>query len=673
MKKELEQLLALSLKLGNNLNQIQAAGGNTSFKDDKYLWVKASGFELKHAGPDSFVQCHRDKLESNLRKTYSSDPDISFEEAKVDLLSSMVDRNALLQPSVETSLHVSLQYPFVAHTHPTLVNALTCSPKGKDIVEELFSNVAVFVEYNYPGYALFTRINEESDHFRKKHNQDPQIIFLQNHGIVVSGDSPSEIDSLFEQVFSKIRKLIREELAIKDLDIPKVGLDALPALRMLFSNPKILKAHSTTLSQFFADSTTRFEKVAKPFCFDHVKYNRGAYLYVEPDQDLGNLIPEFEKALDIFRKAEGSDPKIVLIKGLGLIAAGTDNKAAETQLELFEDQMKISYYSGSFGGPVFLGEDEIELIGERVGDLGLGDLGLGTRDLGLGTQGLRKSAPERSRRGELVHDRIAIVTGAAQGFGEGIARDLFIQGANLVIADLNETTSLKLVRELNNPTNSNKAIFIKVDVSDPESVENLISDTVKEFGGLDLMISNAGVLFAGGLDEMEPDTFDFVTRVNYKGYFLCAKYASAVMKLQSKYKPDHFTDIIQINSKSGLKGSNKNFAYAGGKFGGIGLTQSFAMELMPYNIKVNAVCPGNLFDGPLWSDPKNGLFVQYLNAGKVPGAKTIADVKRFYEAQVPANRGCTVNDVMKAIYYIIDQEYETGQAVPVTGGQNMLK
>jgi sorbitol-6-phosphate 2-dehydrogenase len=93
---------------------------------------------------------------------------------------------------------------------------------------------------------------------------------------------------------------------------------------------------------------------------------------------------------------------------------------------------------------------------------------------------------------------------------------------------------------------------------------------------------------------------------------------------------------------------------------------------MPHGIKVNSVCPGNFFDGPLWSDPEKGLFVQYLNAGKVPGAKTVADVKAFYEAQVPAQRGCTVEDVMKAVVYIIGQEYETGQAVPVTGGQNML-
>ncbi|WP_372933143.1 SDR family NAD(P)-dependent oxidoreductase, partial [Mariniphaga sediminis] len=140
-----------------------------------------------------------------------------------------------------------------------------------------------------------------------------------------------------------------------------------------------------------------------------------------------------------------------------------------------------------------------------------------------------------------------------------------------------------------------------------------------------------------------------------------------------RYKQDFYMDIIQVNSKSGLKGSNRNFAYAGGKFGGIGLTQSFALELMPFNIKVNSICPGNYFDGPLWSDPEKGLFVQYLNAGKVPGAKTIADVKLFYEAQVPAGRGCTPEDVAKAIFYVIDQQYETGQAVPVTGGQNMLK
>jgi sorbitol-6-phosphate 2-dehydrogenase len=96
------------------------------------------------------------------------------------------------------------------------------------------------------------------------------------------------------------------------------------------------------------------------------------------------------------------------------------------------------------------------------------------------------------------------------------------------------------------------------------------------------------------------------------------------------------------------------------------------MELVEDGIKVNAICPGNFFEGPLWSDPTNGLFVQYLRSGKVPGAKTIEDVRRSYKEKVPMRRGCRTADVMKALLYLVEQEYETGQAVPVTGGQIML-
>ena len=133
-----------------------------------------------------------------------------------------------------------------------------------------------------------------------------------------------------------------------------------------------------------------------------------------------------------------------------------------------------------------------------------------------------------------------------------------------------------------------------------------------------------------------------------------------------------WTDIVQVNSKSGLVGSNRNGAYAGSKFGTVGLTQSFALELVSDRIKVNSVCPGNFFDGPLWSDPERGLFVQYLKSGKVPGARTVADVKLHYEKQIPMHRGCFPSDVAKAIIYAVCQSYETGQAIPVTGGQVML-
>jgi sorbitol-6-phosphate 2-dehydrogenase len=186
------------------------------------------------------------------------------------------------------------------------------------------------------------------------------------------------------------------------------------------------------------------------------------------------------------------------------------------------------------------------------------------------------------------------------------------------------------------------------------------------------LVSNAGVLKASSVKLQSLDDFKFVTDVNYIGFFLCTKHVAPVMEQMNRPLGNYYTDIISISSKSALEGSNKNAAYAGSKFGSVGLVQSFAKELVVDNTKVNTICPGNFFDGPLWSHPEHGLFVQYLNTGKVPGAKTLEDVRHFYEAQVPMNRGCDGEDVTRAILYAVEQRYETGQAIPVTGGQVML-
>ena len=391
---------------------------------------------------------------------------------------------------------------------------------------------------------------------------------------------------------------------------------------------------------------------------DNIVYCKSAPLILERGDDPEQLLSSFPAARAAYRERWGYDPKILLIDGLGMVAVEDSKRSAETCLDVFEDYMKVSFLSEAFGGPSFLGAADIQFIDTWE------------------VESYRRSVAKGAVAHRRMEGRIVLITGAAQGFGKGIAEGLFREGANIVIADLNEAAGRALEDELNasavSTGSTQRSIFVPADVTSPASLQALGRECVKAFGGLDVLVSNAGVLKAGGLEEMTPESFDFVTRVNYTGYFLCVKYLVPIMKLQRRFAPARATDIIQINSKSGLEGSNRNFAYAGGKFGGIGLTQSFALELVEHGIKANSICPGNFFEGPLWSDPEKGLFVQYLRAGKVPEARTVEDVRRSYESRVPMGRGCRVEDVVKAILYLVDQEYETGQALPVTGGQVMI-
>lgn len=351
-------------------------------------------------------------------------------------------------------------------------------------------------------------------------------------------------------------------------------------------------------------------------------------------------------------------PKIVILENIGIFYLGKSYDDAINVKNNFEDILKNIEVKSEPSEP----QDCIEKKNSKI----------------ITDSGVDRSIEECRNEGTLyrnniVKNKIAVVTGGAQGFGESITRELTKSECLVFIADINVKGARKLVEELNIKYKRTTALPIKVDVTYEDSVRKMIYEIVKKAGGIDIFISNAGVLKAGSVKEMEFSEFAFVNKVNYFGYFLCVKHASKVMALQNIPSKKYFTDIIQINSKSGLKGSNKNSAYAGSKFGSLGLTQSFALELIDDNIKVNSICPGNFFEGPLWSDPDKGLFVQYLRTGKVPGAKTIEDVKKFYESKVPMKRGCTGKDVIKAIYYLIDQKYETGQAIPVTGGQVMLK
>lgn len=664
--KQIEDLIAISRKFGQDSRFVIAGGGNTSYKDENRLWVKASGHALATITEDGFAVLDRALLNEMGEKAYNEDTAIREEQVKNDLSVACITKDR--RPSVETSLHNCMGFAFVVHLHPTLVNGLMCSVNAEAACKEIFPD-ALYIEYTDPGYTLFKKVYDRIKAYKAEKGKEPQVIFLQNHGIFVGGDTTAEIEGIYSEVLGKLEAKVAA-LPEGDTAVSETVTDVVPAIRQMLSRSgrgfKTLKVTKNALVDFFIDGCSvtstgsvtdcpgksGFDKIAKPFTPDIIVYCKISYIFIEAESD-EEILKQAEEKIEAFVSGKGYTPKVLLIKGIGLIAVGDSSRNAQIITDVFTDAMKIAFYAQSFGGEHPMERAWIDFIDNWE------------------VENYRRKVASSASKGR-VEGRTIIVTGAAQGFGEGIARELMAQGANIVVADLNEATGEKTAASFNEKAGANKAIFVKTNVADMASLRNLMKETILNFGALDAFVSNAGVVRAGGLDVMTPENFEFVTKINYEAYFFCAKVASHIMKIETKYDPEYFADIIQVNSKSGLRGSKANFAYAGGKFGGIGLTQSFALELAPYRVKVNSICPGNYYDGPLWSNPENGLFIQYLNAGKVPGAKTVQDVKDYYLAQVPMRKGCNPVDVCKAILYAIDQTGETGQAIPVTGGQVML-
>lgn len=650
---EIQQLIEISQYYGCDNRFVIAGGGNTSYKNEEKLWVKASGSSLATITEDGFAVLDRKKLNPMSDKEYSANAAEREEEVKNDLAAATITKGK--RPSVETSMHNIIGYAFVVHLHPTIVNGLMCAQHAESDLKKLFGEKALFVEYTDPGYVLFKKVDDKIREYRAQYSEEPQIIWLQNHGIFVAADSIEEIKTIYSDILDKLNNAVKHPLPEGDMPIANEIDKTLPAIRMLLSKNglKTLKVRSNALVAHYAENADNQKNIAKPFTPDAIVYCKSNYIFVN-ETEAEKVIESAGKQIDEFLPKFGYPPKVWLIKGVGLVAVGDNAKQCDTILDVYEDAMKVAYLSKSFGGAHPMTQAQIDFIDNWE------------------VENYRRSVAAGKTAGR-AENKTIIVTGAAQGFGEGIARCLLKEGANIVVADLNEEVGAETAKHLNELAASNRAIFVKTNVAEIESLENLMRETVANFGAIDCFVSNAGVLRAGDLEHMTPESFDFVTKINYSAYFYCTKIVSRVFKLQTQYATnDYYADIVQINSKSGLRGSKANFAYAGGKFGGVGLTQSFALELAPYRIKVNSVCPGNFYEGPLWSNPENGLFVQYLKAGKVPGAKTIEDVKAFYLAQVPMRKGCSPEDVTKGVLYLMDQCGETGQALPITGGQVML-
>lgn len=662
----IEALVTVSRYYGADPMIVLAGGGNTSVKVGSTLHVKASGTALATIARDGFVLLDRPQLDAIADAEYGNDVEVREAKYKTALMASRLEPDRGQRPSVEALLHHLIPDKFVVHTHATVVNTVTCHARGPELAKELFGNDVLWLPYIDPGYTLARALKNGMAEHKKATGKFPKAIFMANHGLIVSSDDPAEIQAITSNLLEKIGSKLGNDwqLAFGPATKNQNSTAAInvigPALRGLLAeglNLKVVTLDDSDLVLSFVNNSGSSAITAKgPLNPDQLVYCNSypAWFEFKVDEKPAETVARLRSTLKDHHTKTGFPAKVVLVPGIGLFAAGDDYGGAETVRNLYLDSIKVMAGATRLGGISHLSDHARKFIESWE------------------VEAYRKQIAKGAAKAGRVVGKIAIVTGAAQGFGLEIAHNFASQGGHVALTDVNEAGASKAAQGICDSNGKGRAIGLAINVTNSESIAAALHQVVRKYGGFDALISNAGVLKAESVKSQSEKDFDFVTAVNYKGYFFVTQKAAPVMAIQHLAKPDYMADIIQINSKSGLVGSNKNGAYAGSKFGGIGLTQSFALELIEDGIKVNSICPGNFFDGPLWSDPNTGLFVQYLRTGKVPGAKTIEDVKKSYESKVPMGRGCTTADVMKAIYYLIEQQYETGQAVPVTGGQVML-
>jgi rhamnose utilization protein RhaD (predicted bifunctional aldolase and dehydrogenase) len=359
--KNIKELIEISQAFGKDKAYVIAGGGNTSFKNKEYIWIKSSGVALETIDEDGFVCLSREKLKIVASKSYSTDSNKREAEVKNDLTAAIVSTGSK-RPSVETSLHEVIEYQFVVHTHPTKVNGVMCSNNAKKVCSELFGDEALFIPYTDPGYILFKKVAAEIAAFKEKKGYSPKMIFLENHGVFVAADSTEEIRSIYSTIMRKLDSRILVKLP-SDLYKPleSVLIDKVKELNTAFAKLSAIGINSDLIQHFVKDWNS-FSKASISFTPDDIVYCKAHYLFLHKQTNESERIDYAKKRITEYISKYGYLPKVIGIEGEGVIAVEDNVKSIENVLEVFTNILRISFLSENFGGPKFMTNEQIEFI-----------------------------------------------------------------------------------------------------------------------------------------------------------------------------------------------------------------------------------------------------------------------------------------------------------------------
>lgn len=346
MKTDLSDLIEVSRKYGADPDWVLVGGGNTSMKADGLMWVKASGFELATIEAQGFVVMNLDALNSIWGKEYPKDEKQREAAVLEDMMNARTEGQAS-RPSVEALLHSLIKGRLVVHTHPALINGLTCGRKGEEIVSELFGTAALWVPLTQPGYILADEIKTRLDAAEAAGKPYPELIFLQNHGLFVAGETPEDIARLQQKAVAGIESRLQKKPA-GDSELTEVDAGLLKEFETTAAVVwgRVLKIRSAINSDIlvYSESPAAFEPLRLPFNPDQIVYSGPGPFRIDS-------IDELSSAVKAYTNDWKREPQAVFVKGKGLFAVGDSDKKAESAMALMLDTVKIAVYSESFGGP----------------------------------------------------------------------------------------------------------------------------------------------------------------------------------------------------------------------------------------------------------------------------------------------------------------------------------
>jgi NAD(P)-dependent dehydrogenase (short-subunit alcohol dehydrogenase family)/rhamnose utilization protein RhaD (predicted bifunctional aldolase and dehydrogenase) len=670
MDKALTDLIRISKVTGKDPALVQGGGGNTSVKtaDGKYMFIKASGTALKDMNEKQGWR----RLRLNQVLSIIGDKSLAHLDARTRepevvnrlLLACEDDVTSGARPSVEAHLHAFLD-KCVIHLHPIVVAAYVNARNGRVEIEKLFKKSEnrklkienylppLWVPYTDPGFMLAKKIAKLAGDYQKQFGKRPAILFLEKHGLFVTANTAESTLRLANKVIklcgSKLKNF-KFQISNFKFSIPqrqKINATKLIIRKGIFdATGKYLPVTYFPPSEAVAAFMTRKDAVkllATPALNpDELVYANGSAMCIDKC-DTGIIARRLKALVD-----KGQKPSAAfIVKGLGLFVAA-DKKTTPVIAEITTGSLMIRMNATKFGGILALTRRQQNFINNWE------------------SEAFRKKLASAKITGEL-ENRIAVVTGAGSGLGRSIAIGLAKAGALVALVDIDKKAAEETAEKIRNPKSEIRnlqAMVVQCDVTNETEVKKTFEAVLENWGGLDILVNAAGVAPAYPLVDMPVDKWRFALEVNLTGYFLMTKEAARIMIQQGIGG-----NIINLSSKSGLDASKNNSAYNATKAGEIHIARGWALELGEYGIRVNAVAPGNVFEGSKIWNP------QYIKTcAKKYGIKP-EEVIPFYMDKTALKREIKGQDVADAVVFLCSDRARTvtGQTLVPDSGQVMVR